>query len=108
MTDDARLQMDPVPAMLTMLIDAADAASDPGVLLHDEVVLTRLDGVCVHGRAAVIDAVVHRGSDARLRTVRTVASGIEVALEIPGVQGHFLFVITAVARDGLLVEITMQ
>ena len=94
--------------LLRALLTAADAGLDATHLLHESVRLHRLDGVSLHGRADVLDAVVTRDRTARLSVHREHANALHVALEIVDVPGRLIFQMRAASMDGRLIEIWME
>jgi hypothetical protein len=95
-------------ALLAALVKTANLAGDASTLLHDEVVLHRLDGTALAGREAVVDAISTRGSEAQLTMMGSYGEAIHVALMIEGLPGHLLFMMSGTVREGRLVEIWME
>jgi hypothetical protein len=94
--------------LLRALVTAADDGGDASSLLHDDVVLHRLDGTPLEGRDAVVDAIVTRGHEVRLSVSHEREVCLVVALEVDAVPGKLLFHMRASAREGRLVEIWME
>jgi hypothetical protein len=99
-------------ALLERLVDALgqhdDRARDVARLLHDGVVLHRLDGTRVEGRVAVADAIVNHGVETRFRAIgRTDVGGVHVAMAIEGLPGELRFVLTGTVDETVLLEIRM-
>jgi hypothetical protein len=95
-------------ALLTTLVSTANLSGDATAVLHEEVVLHRLDGTCLTGRALVADAIANRGSEAQLAVVGSEGEAIQVALVVEGLPGRLLFMMSGAVRDGRLVEIWME
>jgi hypothetical protein len=94
--------------LLGALVSTADACGDATAYLHESVTLHRLDGEVINGRAAVVDAISARGSEARLRVLGATLDVVTVALEFQGVEGHLRFEMYGRTLEGRLVEIWMR
>lgn len=95
--------------LLEQLILCADTRGDAATLLHERVVLERLDGEVLRGRAAVVDAVLTRDGGSRLKVVaREDHESLRVALYIDGMNGHLPFVLRGFSQDGVLLAIVME
>lgn len=95
-------------ALLTTLVEAASSHEDATALLHEEVVLHRLDGTQVSGRAVVADAITNHGSEASFHVIGRYAESIHVAMTIEGLPGRLVFMLSGTVRDGRLIEIRMD
>lgn len=89
-------------------MEVANVSGDATELLHERVVLHRLDGTAVHGRAAVVEAVANRGSEMQFAVVGTYGEAIHVAIVVDGIPGHVLMTMTGTVEDGRLIEIWMD
>src|SRR5260221_1188626 len=96
------------PRLLCTLIEIAERRGDATAILHDAVVLERLDGTRVEGLVAVVDAIGTRGTGARLTVLSQCADAIEVSLSVEGVPGRLRFTISATVSDGRLHTIRMN
>jgi hypothetical protein len=94
-------------ALLAVLLAVVNDRGDATALLDERVVLYRLDGAELQGRAAVLDAIVTRGTEATLRVTAVYSERIHVALHVTGVPGHLPFTMTARVVAGVLREIRM-
>jgi hypothetical protein len=95
--------------LLEQLIFCADTRGDAASLLHERVVLERLDGEVLRGRAAVADAVLTRDGGSRLKVIgREDHESLRVALHVEGVGGHIAFVLRGFSQDGVLLAIVME
>jgi hypothetical protein len=95
--------------LLERLIHCAQNRVDASAILHERVVLERLDGEVLRGRALVVDAVMTREGGATLRVLgREAPDALRMALEIAGVPGHLPFVLRGVAHHGVLLAIVME
>lgn len=95
-------------ALLEALVRAAETRVDPGSLLHERVVLGRLDGETLVGRAAVVEAVCTRDGSAKLAVVSIEVDAVWVSLTMEGVAGELRFWMRGEARDGVLVAVSME
>ena len=94
--------------LLAALVRAAETREDPGVLLHERVVLARLDGETLVGRAAVVDAVCTRDGGTSLTVITVETDAVRVALSLEGLEGALHFWIRGEARGGQLVVVSME
>ena len=94
--------------LLTQLIVAAASSVPTEAILHEQVVLHRLDGTDLVGRDPVLDAVTTRDRSVKLTVVAERVHEIDVALEVAGVPGRLVFQMAASVADGRLVEIWMR
>jgi hypothetical protein len=94
--------------LLGAVVSTADACGDATAYLHESVTLHRLDGELIEGRAAVVEAISTRGSDARLRVLGATLDKVTVALEFAGIEGHLRFEMHGRTQDGRLIEIWMR
>ena len=95
--------------LLEHLIHCAQNRGDATAILHEHVVLERLDGEVLRGRDQVVDAVMTREGGAALRVLsREEPDALHVALELAEVSGHLRFVLRGVAHQGVLLAIVME
>jgi hypothetical protein len=95
--------------LLERLIHCANHREDASPILHERVVLERLDGEVLRGREVVVDAVTTREGGAVLRVLsREEPDALHVALEHAEVPGHLRFVLRGVAHHGVLLAIVME
>lgn len=95
--------------LLEQLLRCVETRGDASALLHERVVLERLDGEVLRGRVVVVDALRSRAPGARLEVLaRDGDDALRVGLFVEGVNGHLRFTLRGDARDGLLLAITME
>ena len=95
--------------LLERLVHCAETREDATALLHEHVVLERLDGEVLRGRALVADAVLSRDGGSRLEILaREDDDALRVALVIEGVAGQIRFVLRGFSQHGVLLAIVME
>jgi hypothetical protein len=95
--------------LLERLVLCAQTGSDATAILHEHVVLQRLDGEVLRGRALVADAVLDRDRTTRIQIVaREDHESLRVSLEIDGVEGRLPFVLRGYSENGVLLAIVME
>jgi hypothetical protein len=95
--------------LLEQLLRCAETRADASAILHERVVLERLDGEVLRGRATVVDAMVTRESGSALKVIeREDHEALRVALVIEGIAGHIPFVLRGFSQDGVLLAIVME
>lgn len=95
-------------ALLKSLIEVASVRGDATSLLHESVVLHRVDGTTLHGRVAVADAIATRSPEASLRLLAQEGETLKVALEVAGIDGYFVITFRGRVEAGVLIEIQME
>jgi hypothetical protein len=76
-------------------------------VLHPRVVLRRLDASEVHGREAVLEALVGGEHGAQHRVLDADGDELRVELRVPGVPGGLRFRLRGRAMAGRIVEVTV-
>jgi len=95
--------------LLEQLVLCAETRGDASAILHERVVLERLDGEVLRGRATVADAVLGRDGTSSLEILaREDHESLRVALVIEGVAGHLPFVLRGFSEGGVLLAIVME
>jgi hypothetical protein len=95
--------------LLESLVLCAETRADASMLLHERVVLERLDGEVLRGRAEVVDAVISRDAGSTLKIIaREDEDAVRVALVVHGIPGQMRFVLRGVAHNGVLLAIVME
>ncbi|MDP3274963.1 MAG: hypothetical protein Q8Q09_07180 [Deltaproteobacteria bacterium] len=98
----------PLSTLLERLIRCRDQGDDPSLILHEQVLLERLDGVVLRGRNEVIEAVSSRESGARLTVLMHAEDCVHVSLSASDLPGEIRFLLRGAMRDGLLVALVME
>lgn len=95
--------------LLEKVLLCAETQGDARAYLHERVVLERLDGEVLRGRAVVADAIGTRSDEASLSIIAHDGDdAVRVRLQLKGVAGELRFVIRAVADQGVLLAIVME
>lgn len=95
--------------LLEQLVLCAETRGDATAILHERVVLERLDGEVLRGRDTVADAVVGRDGTSSLKILaREDHEALRVALVIEGVAGHLPFILRGFSQNGVLLAIVME
>lgn len=77
-------------------------------VLHDEVRFRQGDGSLHTGRAVVLAMFERSERDVRYRVLETAFDTVRVALEVPGVDGMFSFLLCGRAHEGRLIEVWVE
>ncbi len=95
--------------LLEQLVRCAETRGDASTILHEHVVLERLDGEVLRGRELVADAVLSRDGGSALKILaREDHESLRVALVIDGIAGHIPFVLRGFSQHGVLLAIVME
>ena len=101
--------MSTAAALLEQIIQSTQTRADVTAILHENVVLERLDGEVLRGRALVADAIMVRGDDSSLAVIcHDGDDGVQVRMQFKEMAGELRFVSRAGAHHGVLVAIVME
>jgi hypothetical protein len=102
-------QLSSAAVLLERVILCTQTRQDARALLHERVVLERLDGEVLRGRDVVAEAISTRDADSTLSVIEHDGDdGVRVRLQLHAMGGELRFVIRAVAEHGVILAIVME